>query len=276
MPLRDKEYLPDIMHRMAVDFITENRSRPFYLYYSLSHVHTDILPTPDSVPGSKDQTLYDDNVRYMDKLVGQLLTELERLKLREKTVIVFMGDNGTTNGRADRATIGGRRLAGAKGSMLEGGGLEPTIVSWPGVIPAGSVSRDMVDSSDFFPTFAELAGAKLPEKTIIDGHSLAPQWRGQKSQPRSWAFNQLARSWYVRETGWKLNQSGELYDMSDAPFSEKLVPADTKDLAAIAARTRLQAALTQLNPAGGIVDTGDPSGRHASNVKKRESNKKED
>ena len=64
--------------------------------------------------------------------------------------------------------------------------------------------------------------------------------------------------------------------MSDAPFSEKLVPADTKDLAAIAARTRLQAALTQLNPAGGIVDTGDPSGRHASNVKKRESNKKED
>lgn len=276
VPLRDKEYLPDIMHRMAVDFITENRSRPFYLYYSLSHVHTDILPTPDSVPGSKDQTLYDDNVRYMDKLVGQLLTELERLKLREKTVIVFMGDNGTTNGRADRATIGGRRLAGAKGSMLEGGGLEPTIVSWPGVIPAGSVSRDMVDSSDFFPTFAELAGAKLPEKTIIDGHSLAPQWRGQKSQPRSWAFNQLARSWYVRETGWKLNQSGELYDMSDAPFSEKLVPADTKDPAAIAALTRLQAALTQLNPAGGIVDTGDPSGRHASNVKKRESNKKED
>ena len=276
VPLRDKEYLPDIMHRMAVDFITENRSRPFYLYYSLSHVHTDILPTPDSVPGSKDQTLYEDNVRYMDQLVGQLLTELERLKLREKTVIVFMGDNGTTNGRADRATIGGRRLAGAKGSMLEGGGLEPTIVSWPGVIPAGSVSRDMVDSSDFFPTFTELAGAKLPEKTIIDGHSLAPQWRGQKSQPRSWAFNQLARSWYVRETGWKLNQSGELYDMSDAPFSEKLVPADTKDLAAIAARTRLQAALTQLNPAGGIVDTGDPSGRHASNVKKRESNKKED
>ena len=276
VPLRDKEYLPDLMHRMAVDFITENRSRPFYIYYSLSHVHTDILPTPDSVPGSKEQTLYDDNVRYMDKLVGQLLTELDRLKLREKTVIVFMGDNGTTNGRADRATIGGRRLAGAKGSMLEGGGLEPTIVSWPGVIPAGSVSRDMVDSSDFFPTFAELAGAKLPEKTIIDGHSLAPQWRGQKSPPRSWAFNQLARNWYVRETGWKLNQSGELYDMSDAPFSEKLVPADTKDPAAIAARTRLQAALTQLNPAGGIVDTGDPSGRHASNVKKRESNKKED
>jgi arylsulfatase A len=274
VPLRDKEYLPDVMHRMAVDFITENRSRPFYLYYSLSHVHTDILPTPDSAPDSKDQTLYEDNVRYMDKLVGQLLVELDRLKLREKTVIVFMGDNGTTNGRADRATIGGRRLAGAKGSMLEGGGLEPTIVSWPGVIPAGAVSKDMVDSTDFFPTFAELAGAKLPEKTIIDGRSLAPQWRGQKGQPRTWAFNQLARNWYVRETGWKLNQTGELYDMTDAPFTEKLVPADTKDPAAIAARQRLQAALDQLNPAGGIVDTGDPSGRHASNVAKRKEGQK--
>jgi arylsulfatase A-like enzyme len=158
--------------------------------------------------------------------------------------------------------------------MLEGGGLEPTIVSWPGVIPAGAVSKDMVDSTDFFPTFAELAGAKLPEKTIIDGHSLAPQWRGQKGQPRTWAFNQLARNWYVRETGWKLNQTGELYDMTDAPFTEKLVPADTKDPAAIAARQRLQAALDQLNPAGGIVDTGDPSGRHASNVAKRKEGQK--
>ncbi len=263
VPLRDKEYLPDVMHRMAVDFITQHKDQPFYLYYSLSHVHTEILPTPDSTPDSQDH--YGDNVRYMDKLIGQLLAELDRLKLRERTVIVFMGDNGTANGRADRATIGGRRLSGAKGSMLEGGGLEPLIVRWPGVIPAGSVSKDMVDSSDFVPTFAELAGAKLPEKTIIDGRSLAPQWRGEKGSPRAWAFNQLARNWYVRETGWKLNQAGELYDMSDAPFAEKLVPADTKDPAAVAARTRLQAALTQLNPAGGIVDTGHPSGRHAKN-----------
>jgi arylsulfatase A len=273
VPLRDKEYLPDIMHRMAVDFMTENRNRPFYLYYSLSHVHTEILPTPDSAPDSQD--LYGDNVRYMDKLIGQFLAELDRLGLGDNTVVVFMSDNGTTNGRADRATIGGRRLAGAKGSMLEGGGLEPLLVRWPGKIPAGSISKDMVDSSDFFPTFAELAGAKLPEKTIIDGQSLAPQWRGEKGRPRAWAFNQLARNWYVRETGWKLNQSGELYDMSDAPFTEKLVPADSKSPAALAARQRLQAVLDQLNPAGGIIDTGDPSGRHASNVAKRKEGQKD-
>ena len=109
----------------------------------------------------------------------------------------------------------------------------------------------------------------MPEKTIIDGHSFAPQLRGEKGQPRDWAFNQLAKLWYVREAGWKLNQAGELFDMSDAPFAEKLVAADTKDPAAIAARKRLQPVLDKLNPAGGILDQGDGTGRHANKVKKK-------
>lgn len=269
--LRDKEYLPDVMHRHLVEFITKHRDDPFYIYYSMSHVHGEILPTPDSAPGSIEGSgqVYADNVTYMDKLVGKLTTELDRLKLREKTLIVFLGDNGTANGRADRATIGGRRLAGAKGSMLEGGGLVPMIISWPGTTPAGKIATDVVDSTDFFPTFAELAGAKLPEKTIIDGHSIAPQLRGENGRPREWIFNQLAKNWYVREAGWKLNELGELFNMSDAPFTEKLVAADTKDAAAIAARKRLQAALDQLNPAGGILDQGDGTGRHAGKKEKK-------
>jgi arylsulfatase A len=264
VPLRDKEYLPDVMHRHAVDFMTRNREKPFYLYYSLSHIHGEILPTPDSAPDSKD--LYADNISYMDKLVGQLVAELDRLKLREKTLIVFFGDNGTGGNYSDRATVNGRRLSGAKGDMLEGGALVPMIVNWPGKTPAGKICTDMVDSTDFFPTFAEFAGAKLPAKTVIDGRSMAAQFRGEKGQPRDWAFVQLARNWYVRSTGWKLNQAGELYDMSGAPWGEKLAPADTKDPAALAARQRLSAALAQLNPAGGILDNGDGSGRHAKNV----------
>ena len=270
-PLRDKEYMPEVMHEHLMDFITNHLDKPFYIYYSLSHVHAKILATPDSAPDSKD--LYGDNIAYLDKLVGKLVAELDRLKLREKTLLVFFGDNGTSNPRADRATIGGRRLAGAKGSMLEGGGLVPMIASWPGVTPAGKVTTDFVDASDFFPTFAELAGAKLPEKTILDGRSFAPQLRSEKGQPREWIFNQLAKMWYVREAGWKLNQAGELFDMSDAPFTEKLVAADTKDPAVIAARKRLQPVLDKLNPAGGILDQGDGSGRHAKNVEKRKAAK---
>ncbi len=272
VPLRDKEYLPDVMHRHAVDFITRNRDKPFYLYYSMSHIHVEILPTPDSAPDSKD--LYADNMAYMDKLVGQLVAELDRLKLREKTLIVFLGDNGTGGNFSDRATVNGRRLSGAKGDMLEGGALVPMIVNWPGKTPVAKICTDMVDSTDFFPTFAEFAGAKLPEKTIIDGRSMAAQFRGEKGQPRDWAFIQLARMWYVRSTGWKLNQAGELYDMSGAPWEEKLVPANSTNPAAVAARTRLAAALAQLNPAGGILDQGDGSGRHAKNAEKQAKKKK--
>jgi uncharacterized sulfatase len=131
----------------------------------------------------------------------------------------------------------------------------------------------MVDSSDFVPTFAALAGAPLPAGAVIDGHSLAPQFRGERGSPRDWAFVQLARSWYVRTTGWKLNQAGELFDMSDAPWGEKRVDPGSETPAALAARQRLVAALAALNPAGGIVDQGDGSGRHAKNAEAKKRKK---
>lgn len=259
--LKDEEYMPDLMHLQAVKFLEENKDRPFYFYYSLSGVHGEIVRTPDSKPDSKD--LYQDNVVYMDKLVGKILAELDRLKLSEKTLVVFMGDNGTANGHAKDAKIHGRVVDGAKGSMLEGGGLVPMIVRWPGVVAPGKTYTGMIDSSDFLPTFAELAGAPVPAGSKIDGKSFAAQLKGATSPSRTWAYNQLAAQWYVRETGWKLTEAGKLYDMSDAPFGEKLIAADTKDPAALAARARLSAALTELNPAGGIKDDGDGSGRHA-------------
>ncbi len=266
--LRDKEYLPGTMHDHLADFITRNRERPFYAYYSMSHVHAEILPTPDSPPDSKD--LYGDNIRYMDKLVGKLVDHLDRLKLRDNTLIVFTGDNGTGGGYAGLSTVRGRRLSGEKGSMLEGGALVPLIANWPGHTPAGQVTSDLVDSTDFLPTFAELAGAKPPTGAVIDGHSFAPLLHGRKGQPRDSVFIQLARQWYARDAGWKLNQDGALFDMSRAPFEEPRVADDTKDPAAIRARQRLKATLDKLNPAGGIQDRGDGTGRHAS----RESNRK--
>jgi arylsulfatase A len=271
IPLKDKEYMPNLMHNKAVDFIAENKNKPFFLYYSLSHVHNEILPTPESKTGITDDEIYADNVTYMDKLVGKLMKSLDSLHLRENTLIVFMGDNGTANARAGRATIQGKRLLGAKGSMQEGGGLVPMIVNWKGVTKP-KVSNTMVDASDFFPTFMELAGIKTTENPL-DGQSILPEIKGQKAEHRTWIFNQLANNFYVRELNWKLNQKGELFDMTKAPFEEILVTSDTQSSEVIAARTRLQKTLDQLNPSSGVKDDGDGTGRHAKNQK---SEKKED
>ena len=274
--LKDKEYMPDLLHRLAVDFITRNQNKPFFLYYPMSHIHGDILPTPDSQEGASDKQLYADNIAYHDKLIGQLVAELEKLKLREKTLIVYVGDNGTAKGGAAISTVGGKKIYGSKGSMFEGGSLVPMIVNWPGTTPAGKTCADLIDFSDFVPTFAAAAGAKLPENVVIDGQSFLPQIKGEKGNSREWAFVQLARMWYVRSLNWKLNEKGELYDMSGAPFEEKLVPADSTDPVAMAERAKLKAALDKLNPAGGILDDGDGTGRHGGKAKKKAKKAKEE
>ncbi len=253
-------YMPDLMHDHMVKFVSANKDKPFFLYYSMVEVHGKILKTPDSKPGSDH---YADNIAYMDKLVGKLLNTLDSLKLRKNTLIVFMGDNGTAGKYALRGTIGGKQLSGKKGSMLECGGLVPYIANWPGVIEPGQVTETLVDASDLLPTFAEVAGAKLPAKNVLDGRSFLPQLLGKKGNPREWIFCELGNKWYVREASWKLNREDELYDMSNAPFEEKLVTDYSNNKEATAAHDRLKAVLDKLNPAGGILDTGNGNGRHA-------------
>jgi len=263
----DKQtYMPDLMHKHLVDFMTENKHKPFFLYYSMVNVHALIQRTPDSKPGSD---FYDDNIAYMDKLVGKLLNTLDDLKLRENTLIVFMGDNGTANQYASRSSIGGKALSGKKGTMLECGSLVPTIANWPGVVEAGKVNDILIDSSDLLPTFADLAGAKLPTKNVLDGRSFLPQLMGKKGNPREWIFTELGNKWYVREAKWKLTREDELFDMSNAPFEEKLVIDYANNKEAAAAHSRLQIALKTLSPEKGILDNAGGSGRHASNVNKQ-------
>jgi len=250
------QYMPDLTERFVFDFIDRHKAGPFYVHYSLAHIHTDILPTPDSKPNSDD--LFSDNVAYMDKLVGRLMAELDRQGLREKTLVIFTGDNGTYGTEAARSTIGGRELCGAKGMLLEGGSRVPLVASWPGHVPAGSVCNDLTGLVDFLPTLAELAGADLPGGQPIDGKSFAPQLLGERGTPREWVFVMLGRHWYVRDAGWKLTDTGELFDMRDAPFAEHAVAAGAE---ADAARRRLGAVLAQLDPASGKL--GDETGKHA-------------
>jgi len=265
--LKDNVYMPDLMHNTMVDFVSKHTKDPFYLYYSLVHVHGEIMATPDTKPGTTDyQGLYNDNINYMDKLVGKLIKTLDSLKIRDNTLIVFFGDNGTAGQAATIGTVNGKKLIGKKGTMQEGGSLVPLIANWPGVTPKGVVSKNLIDASDFIPTFAEIAGAPLPANIKLDGTSFAKQLKGSKEPTRTWIFTELGNDWYVREANWKLNRAGELFDMSNAPFQEKLTAIDEKTKPI---KDRLQGILDSLNPGAGILDKGDGTGRHANKAKKK-------
>ncbi|MCC6127034.1 MAG: sulfatase-like hydrolase/transferase [Pirellulales bacterium] len=254
-----RTYLPGIMHRFVADFIARHKDRPFFVYYSLSHLHGPIVRTPDSKPGASPEQLYTDNVEYMDKLVGMLIEELDRQRLREKTLVLFTGDNGTARFGVKQATVDGKPISGQKASMLEGGSRVPLVVNWPGATPAGKVNRDLTDFSDFFATFAELAGAKLPEGVTLDSHSFAPQIRGERGSPRDWVYVELNGRSYVRDARFKLTGGGELFDLAEAPFKEIPVAADATDEAPAAARKKLQAVLEKHPAAPGRANVPAPT-----------------
>jgi len=235
--LAEGKYLPDLTHEFVVDFIHRHREQPFFLYYPLLHIHIPIQRTPDSQPDATNDQLYKDNVAYMDKLVGQLVAELDRLQLREKTLLLFAGDNGSIR-PVSYTPVNGKLLSGHKASMQEGGSRVPLIVNWQGTTPAGTVNRDLVDFTDFFTTFAELSGARLPQGVTLDGQSIAPQLKGEKGRPREWVYVELMGQSYVRDARWKLANDGAMFDLQEAPFKEIPVPSDTAETAA--ARQRLQ------------------------------------
>ncbi len=277
----DKEvYYPDHCSDFAVDFIRRHKDQPFFFYLSEHLIHGPILRTPDSKEGADASQLYDDNIKYLDKTVGKMVAELDKLGLREKTLILFSSDNGTAtvgyrpehDPKKITGTIGGRHVHGHKGELLEGGGRVPFIASWKGTLPAGGVSTDLHDYSDLVPTFADLAGATLPTSVKFDGKSFAPFLRGESFTPREWIFVQLGAGWYVRNDGYKLNEKGELFSLKDAPFVEAQIPADSPDAAANAARTRLAAVLGELNPAGGKTVSTDAA--KAKNKNKNKAGKK--
>jgi arylsulfatase A len=248
-------YSPDVCRDFAIDFFNRHREKPFFFYYPTHLVHNPIVKTPRSGEASKENedALYEDNVTYLDKQVGELVAALDQLGLRERTLIVFTSDNGTAKYGIEHSKIRGRQIFGMKETMLEGGSRVPLIANWKGTVAPGRSSDDLIDFTDALPTFSEIAGTQPPTSPALDGRSFAPQILGERGSPREWVYVQhnTKHQWYVRDRGWKLTHAGELFDMSDAPFAEKLVAqADARD-GAKAARARLQATLDHLNPAAG-------------------------
>ena len=109
-------------------------------------------------------------VEYMDKLVGRLVSGLDDLGLRENTLVLFYSDNGTH--LKVTSLMNGKRIAGGKATPLQTGIRVPLVANWPGVIDSGRISNDLIDASDFLPTFANLAGKTIPSDWHQDGQKL--------------------------------------------------------------------------------------------------------
>jgi arylsulfatase A len=189
-------------------------------------------------------------VGYMDKLVGKVVMKLDALKLRDNTLILFLGDNGTGKGMTSR--LRGVAYPGGKGDTNARGMHVPLIVNWPGQIRSGSVNDDLIDSTDFLPTICDAAGAKIPSDLKIDGRSFWPQLSGEKGQPREWIYTWYARDGvppireFVTTKDYKLYRNGRFFNLKKDPF-EVEEPMRLTDLAGDEAKAaaKLKAVLSQ-------------------------------
>jgi arylsulfatase A len=250
------KYGPDVFCDYVLDFIERHKTAPFLVYYPMALVHGPFVATPDSEDWAKaahrsDKKYFADMVAYMDKIVGRTVRKLDQIGLRENTLIIFTGDNGTNKNITSRMTD--RTVTGGKGKTIDSGTHVPLVANWKGTTPTGKVCGDLVDFSDFLPTLAEAAGAALPENTIIDGCSFLPQLRGQKGNPRDWIFchygpehggRTLTR--FVRDKRWKLYETGELFDVSADPLERNPIPPGQGGKQAAPARGQLQAVLDSI------------------------------
>ncbi len=224
-------YGPDIVNRFVLDFIRRHKGNPFFVYYAMKLIHVPIMKTPDSKVDPKDvqwDTYSWEMHRYMDKLVGKVTAELDRLGIRDNTMIVFSSDNGG-RWKKRQPREGFTHLPGGKGETLEGSLRVPLIVNWPAGAKAGGTCADLVDFVDFLPTFADAAGAPLPEGEIFDGRSFLPQIRGREGTPREWVFNgESDKKMHVRSHTHKLYRDGRFYALTDLEEKSDIKPGKGK------------------------------------------------
>ena len=311
------EHIEDRMASEAIAFITAHKDAPFYVNYWAFSVHAPYDAKKQLVekyrakaatlpPGAGQRNpVYAAMVQRLDDNVGRLLDTLDALDLSENTIIVFFSDNGgvhwVAGTDASAATFGisgipitsNAPLRGGKATTYEGGTREPCVVVWPGVAKPGTVTDSIIQSTDFFPTFAEMLKLSLPAAHTFDGKSFAPALRGAAHDrgptfchfPHTTpASGGLASTW-VRVGDWKLirfyglgtdhTDLLELYnlreDLSETKNRAAQNPAKTTELNALITRflADTEAVVPARNPAYNPSAGADPAAKTKAKAKKK-------
>ncbi len=197
----DQQSLVELYTDEGVQFITENKAKPFFLYMPHNAVHFPLYPGKKWV-GKSPNGLYSDWIEEVDWSVGRVLDTLREHGLAERTLVIFTSDNGGTQRAVNTP------LRGNKGSTLEGGMRVPTIAWWPGQVPAQSHTDAIAGMFDILPTFTALAGGKLPSDRKIDGANIWPHIAGTSvSKPAHETFFYYSGFTLqaVRHGDWKLH-----------------------------------------------------------------------
>lgn len=189
----------------AVKFIETNKDRPFFLYLPHTMVHVP-LHVSEKFRGKSKRGLYGDAAEEVDWSTGEVLDTLKRLGLDDNTLVIYTSDNGPW---LAQGVNGGCALPlrDGKGTTYDGGVRVPCIMRWPGKIPAGAISDEMVTEMDVLPTFARLAGTSAPEDRIIDGKDIWPLMSGAQgavSPHETLFFYRANRLQSMRSGKWKL------------------------------------------------------------------------
>ncbi len=176
---------PDVYTNYLIRFMTEHKNDPMMLYFPMALTHGPLTTTPSEPDVEGKLETHKAMVRYTDELVGRIVKALDGLKIRDRTIIIFTTDNGTSRGWT--GTRNGRKIRGGKARKTENGVCAPYIVNCPGLVPQGVETVALTDLTDLLPTFAELGGAGVPGDLDIDGLSIAPLLLGRADDsPREW------------------------------------------------------------------------------------------
>ncbi len=253
-------YGPDVFAEYIERFLERHRDEPFILYYPMALPHDPFQPTPDDPdfvtfdPGSglNDPRFFASHVAYLDDVIGRIVGQLERLGLREHTLLLFTADNGTDRDVASR--MGDRVIQGEKGYTTEAGTHVPLIASWPAAIEPGQVNDNLIDFTDFLPTLLDAAQLeRRREGPTTDGLSFFPQLLGAADTVRAWVFCHYAPNWgnfpdrrFAHTKAWKLYADGSFYHIAEDPEEQRRLPDDGLTEEARRIRQRLRGVLERM------------------------------